>query len=249
MKPIVLPLSMSNIFLIPCRGRYLQVDTGYEHDYPAYRRELARVGISVEDIRYLVLTHHHDDHAGFLNELTRDTSVTVIAHEQAAALLQSGKNDKARGGGYVNGFIKFAAGLKMHFDPRWTLTFPPFTLRKSDILLSGDDDQVLRRFEVTGQILYTPGHSIDHISVVLDNGDVFCGDAAANFLLWAGTKYCAVFMTDMEQAYRSWQKILDAGARMIYPAHGRPFPASKLRRNKGRLTTGALATFFEQEQP
>lgn len=244
MKPIVVPLSMSSVFLIPCRGGYLQVDTGYQHDYPVYRRNLARTGIAVEDIRYLMLTHHHDDHAGFLKELTHDTSITVIAHEQACALLKSGKNDKAHGGGYVNGFIKLVAGLKMRFEPRWTLTFPPFTLRENDVLLAGDNNEILRQLGVAGQILYTPGHTIDHISIVLDSGDVFCGDAAASFLLWAGTSYCTVFMTDMDHAYRSWQRMLDAGAQTIYPAHGRPFPADKLRQNMGRIQTSALAKFF-----
>jgi glyoxylase-like metal-dependent hydrolase (beta-lactamase superfamily II) len=244
MKPIVLRLSMSSIFLYPFEGGYFQVDTGYEHDYPIYRRKLARAGIAVENIRYLVLTHHHDDHAGFLTELTRDTSVTIIAHEQALALLKSGKNDKTRGGGYVNGFIKFVATLKMRLSPHWTLTFPSFTLRENDILLAGDDNQILRRLGIAGQILYTPGHCIDHLSIVLDTGDVFCGDAAANFLLWAGTRYCTVFMTEMGEAYHSWQKMLNAGAQVIYPAHGQPFAADKLRQNMGRIKTGALAKFF-----
>jgi glyoxylase-like metal-dependent hydrolase (beta-lactamase superfamily II) len=244
MKPIFLPLSMSSIFLIPCQGGYLQVDTGYEHDYPIYRRNLARLGIALENIQYLVLTHHHDDHAGFLNELTRDTSITIIAHEQVGTLLKSGKNDKTRGGGYINGFIKLVADLKMRLDPHWTLTFPSFTLRENDILLSGDDNQLLRQLGIAGEILYTPGHCVDHISIVLDNGEAFCGDSAANFLLWAGTRYCTVFMTDMDEAYRSWQKMLNAGAQVIYPSHGQPFPAGKLHQNMGRIKTEALAKFF-----
>ncbi|HEX2998526.1 MAG TPA: MBL fold metallo-hydrolase [Anaerolineales bacterium] len=244
MKPTSISLSMSNVFLIPCAEGYLQVDTGYEHDYPLYRRNLSKAGIALKNIRYLVLTHHHDDHVGFLNELTRDTDIIIIAHEQAKTLLKTGKNDKTRGGGYVNGFIKFVAGIKMRLDPHWTLAFPPFALREKDILLAGDDPQVLRRLGVAGQILYTPGHCIDHLALVLDNGDVFCGDAAASFLLWAGTRYCTVFMTDMDQAYRSWQKMLDAGARTIHPSHGQPFPADKLRRNMGRIQTTALAKFF-----
>lgn len=244
MKPISLPLSMSNVFLLPCQGGYLQVDAGYEHDYPIYRRNLAKAGIALESIRYLVLTHHHDDHAGFLNEMTRDAEITILAHEQARALLKTGKNDKTRGGGYVNSFIKFVAGIKMRLDPRWTLTFPPFTLREKDILLPDDDNQVLRQLGVSGQVLYTPGHCIDHIVVVLDSGEVFCGDAAANFLLWAGTCYYPVFMTNMDEAYRSWQKMLDAGAQTIYPAHGKPFPAEKLRQNMFGIKNENLAAFF-----
>ncbi len=244
MNPITIPLSMSSVFLLPCQGGYLQVDAGYEHDYSIYRKNLSKAGVALENVRYLALTHHHDDHAGFLNELARDAAITIIAHEQAEALLKTGKNDRTRGGGYINGFIKLVAGIKMRFDPRWTLTFPPFTLREQDILLNGDDDQVLRGLGLPGRVLYTPGHCVDHIAIVLDQGDAFCGDAAASFLLWAGTHYCTVFMTDMETAYHSWQKMLDAGAQTIYPAHGRPFPADRLRQNMGRIQTKALAKFF-----
>ena len=244
MKPVIIPLSMSSIYLLPCQDGYLQVDSGYEHDYPAYRKVLSGAGIALEKIRYLALTHHHDDHAGFLNVLTRDANVTILAHEQAEPLLKTGQNDKSRGGGYVNGFVKRIAGLKMRLDPRWTLTFPPFALREHDIRLAGDDNQVLRRLGIAGQILYTPGHCIDHISILLDSGEAFCGDAAANFLVWAGTCYCTVFMTDMDEAYCSWQKMLAAGAQVIYPAHGRPFPAGKLRQNMGQIKTEALAKFF-----
>jgi glyoxylase-like metal-dependent hydrolase (beta-lactamase superfamily II) len=244
MKPTAIPLSMSSVFLLPCQGGYLQVDTGYEHDYPVYRKNLAKAGIALESIHYLALTHHHDDHAGFLNELTRDAEITIIAHEQAKALLKTGKNDKTRGGGYVNGLIKLVAGIKMRFDPHWTLTFSPFALREKDILLSGDDNQVLRRLGVAGQVLYAPGHCIDHIAIVLDSGEAFCGDAAANFLQWAGTRYCTVFMTNMDEAYCSWQKMLDAGAHTVYPSHGRPFSAEKLRQNMGRIKNADLAAFF-----
>jgi glyoxylase-like metal-dependent hydrolase (beta-lactamase superfamily II) len=132
----------------------------------------------------------------------------------------------------------------MRFDPRWTLTFPPFMLREKDILLAGDDSRLLHQLEIAGQILYTPGHCIDHLAVVLETGEAFCGDAAANFLLWAGTRYCTVFMTDMNEAYHSWKKILNAGAQIIYPAHGRPFSADELRRNMGCLRNEALAVFF-----
>ena len=244
MKPIIIPLSMSSVYLLPCQDGYLQVDAGYEHDYPIYRKYLSKTGIALESVRYLVLTHHHDDHSGFLNNLTRDTAITIIAHKQAEALLKTGMNDKTRGGGYVNGLIKLGAGIKMRLDPRWSLTFPPFTLREQDILLTGDDDQVLRDLGLAGRVLYTPGHCVDHIAIVLDSGEAFCGDAAASFLLWAGTRYCTVFMTDMDVAYGSWKKMLEAGAQTVYPAHGRPFSAEKLRQNLGRIQTKALARFF-----
>jgi glyoxylase-like metal-dependent hydrolase (beta-lactamase superfamily II) len=243
-NPIILPLGISNVYLIRCEGGYLQVDTGYESNYRGYKKVLSLVGVKLHEIRYLFLTHHHDDHAGFLNELTSETDLTIICHEKARSLLFNGKNDKTSGGGYINGMIKILAGIKMRFDPRWTLTFPPFTLREKDILISAGDDQLLRKIGIEGRILTTPGHCVDHIAIVLDNGDAFCGDAASSFLLPFGTRYATLFMTNMEDAYRSWQKMLDARAQVIYPSHGKPFSAEKLRQNMGKYKTKDLVRFF-----
>lgn len=244
MKPLAIPLGVSTVYLIPCHAGFLQVDTAYPQDYAAYRRQLKKKRIDPWEIKYLFLTHHHDDHAGFLNELTRDTPLRIIAHQEAAHLLKSGKNDVNRGGGYVTALVKFLAGLKMRLDPRWTLTFPPFNLRETDILLEGDDNHILRELGLPAKVVHTPGHCIDHLSIVLDSGETFCGDAAGSFLLWAGTKYCTVFMTDMDEAYRSWKKMLNAGALTIYPSHGRPFPSSRLGQFMGRLQTDQLVRFF-----
>jgi glyoxylase-like metal-dependent hydrolase (beta-lactamase superfamily II) len=235
---------MTAVYLLRLSNGYLQIDTGYTRDYPTYRSSLSKLGIAADDIKVLVLTHHHDDHAGFLNDLTRDTPLTIIAHEQAKALLMTGKNDKSRGGGYVNPFVKFIADVKMRLDSEWTLTFPPFEMRPNDILIGADDNSILRQLGVSGKLLYTPGHCIDHLALVLDTGEVFCGDAAASFPLFAGIQYCPVFMTDMEEAYRSWQKILEAGGRMIYPSHGKPFQASKLCEHMGKIRTQDLVKFF-----
>ncbi len=242
--PIAIKLSQSTVYLLPCRNGYLQVDTGYEWDYPGYVRQLDRRGIDLDEIKYLLLTHHHDDHAGFLNELAEVTPVRIIAHKEAPALLSSGANDKSRGGGYVTQLIKIGAGMKARLNPKWSLTFPPFRLRKEDILLADDDDQLLRELGIAGKLLYTPGHCVDHLALVLDGGEAFCGDAAASLLLWAGTKYCTVFMTNMEEVYESWKKMLKSGARVIYPAHGRPFPAKHLEKNIGRIHNDQLVKFF-----
>ncbi len=240
----LLKVNMTSIYLLPCDGGYLQIDTGYEKDYDLYRKKLSKTGIPIEKIRYIFLTHHHDDHAGFLNQLTRDTNAVVIMHERSVDLLASGQNDKSRGGGYVNNYVKLLAGLKMRLDPHWTLSFPPYQIRPMDITVNERDEQLLRRFGISGKILYTPGHCIDHISLILDSGEAFCGDAAANMLRWAGTKYCTVFMTDMKKAYSSWDRIVEAGATHILPSHGRAFSATKLQQYRGQIKNQDLASFF-----
>lgn len=236
MSIIAFPLSATTVYLLPCHDGYLQIDTGYPWDYPRYRRLLSRQGIGIQEVRRLLLTHHHDDHAGFLNDLARDVAeLTIITHDQGRDLLRGGRNDRSRGGGYVSRRIAFLAGLRQRIDRRWTLTFPPFELRAGDVTVCEDAPSLLRDVGIDGVIVTTPGHCVDHLAVVLDTGEAFCGDAAARMMLWAGTRYCTVFNTDMDQVYESWQKLLASGAKTIYPAHGTPFPASRLRVNMGRI--------------
>jgi glyoxylase-like metal-dependent hydrolase (beta-lactamase superfamily II) len=124
--------------------------------HPRYRRVLAQAGVALQDVHYLLLTHHHDDHVGFGGDLARDTELTIIAHEKAKPLPRTGVNDKGHGGGYVNRRVKLLASVKMRLDPRWTLTFPPFELRPHDILVRGDDPALLRSLGIAGSILATP---------------------------------------------------------------------------------------------
>ena len=46
---------------------YVLIDTGYAENYPVFRKRLEKTGTSLKEIKYIFLTHAHDDHAGFLN--------------------------------------------------------------------------------------------------------------------------------------------------------------------------------------
>jgi hydroxyacylglutathione hydrolase len=107
-------------------------------------------------------------------------------------------------------------------------------LRDADILAG--DGVTLRDIGIPldGRILETPGHTVDSISILMEDGSCFAGDAAANFFQFAGTKYCVIFVCNLEQYYQSWQKIIAAGALRIFPAHGRPFGVEKLKKNLGK---------------
>ena len=49
--------------------------------------------INPEEVRYLFLTHAHDDHAGFLEEwMTKHPHTQVIAHQKALDGLRRGQN-------------------------------------------------------------------------------------------------------------------------------------------------------------
>ncbi|MBP2656254.1 MAG: hypothetical protein H6Q73_3823 [Firmicutes bacterium] len=72
------------------------------------------------------------------------------------------------------------------------------------------------------------------ITILFDDGDALVGDAAANMLQFAGTKYCVIGLNDLDEYYRSWQKVIACNAQRIFPAHGNPFSVEKLRENIGK---------------
>lgn len=234
---ISLSVGPTNCYLLAAEGGYLLIDTGYEWEYRTFRDRLAAAGVGVDEIEYLLLTHHHDDHVGFANELL--DGVTVIAHESADELLRAGENDRS-GGGLLNRRVYYLAKLRSWVTPEWDLTFPPVALRDDDLLVDGDDDRILRERGVDGTILHTPGHTPDSISVLLDDGTLFCGDAAMSRPLWAGIRYHTIFITDLDRYYESWRTIIESGAETIYPAHGEPFDVERLRENLGAYSDDAL---------
>ena len=155
--------------------------------------------------------------------------------DKAEPILRSGLHAVAGKGGYVTRRMRFLAGLKAAFDKGWTHSFPPYVRRASDIAITGPARLADLGLGLGGAILPTPGHTVDSISLVTDDGDCYCGDAAANFFRFAGTKKCVIYVGDIEEYYRSWDRLLEAGARTMFPAHGKPFPAAELRRLRGRI--------------
>jgi len=208
------------------------IDTAYDWEWEAFCRELENAGVGFGDLEHLILTHHHDDHAGLLNHLVaRNPSIKIVMSAHAKDPLAQGKNDWTRGGGCVSRRIYALMKLKRMTDKKWTQTFPPYISREGDILTSQEASLRGLGMGLDGKIVETPGHSPDCISLALPDGDCLVGDAAANMLQFAGTKYCVMFLEDLEEYYRSWTRILEAGAKQIFPAHGRPFSADELRRH------------------
>jgi len=218
-------LGWTRCFLLKCTGGYLLIDTDYEKYYALFEKKLARLGIATSDIKYLLLTHHHDDHAGFAAELVRRTGCKVIAHRNAVSALEEGKNEDA---GIKPANRRIQIVMTFYMQVHKEFNFPPVRLAERDILIEGDNDSFLKGIGIDGVILHTPGHSRDSISVLLSDGSAFVGDAAMNFLRWTDMGHRPIVIEDINTVYESWRKLRERGARVIYPAHGRPFSAAKL---------------------
>jgi len=242
MRIFDIKLSVTTDYLIKTDSKqYILVDTGYEYDWELFRNRLKTCSIDLMNISYVILTHHHDDHCGFLHLLLKENPrITVVMSEQCSELITVGRNDFTHGGGYINRRIKFLLKfkllyvsilLKKHIKSSTNLTFKPYPYRNHDILIYEDTRLKDIGIDIEGSLIFTPGHTVDSISLLLDNGQCLVGDAAAHMLTFAGTKNCVIFINDLEQYYRSWELIIDKGAQEILPAHGNRFSISLLKQN------------------
>jgi glyoxylase-like metal-dependent hydrolase (beta-lactamase superfamily II) len=244
-KIVPVALDMSTAYLVPIDDGYLLVDTGYENDYTRFLESLQKKGIRTNMIRYVFLTHHHDDHAGFLNQLTRENqSVRIILHEKAVPLLLTGANNINNGGGIVNPVIFGLFRLKQVLSPEWTLTFPAFTVRPQDYILSANNMILPDELAMDFSVFETPGHTTDSISLLYKKDYLFCGDMASHFLNWAGASHLTLFNEDVANVYASWRKVLAAGAKIVVPSHGKAFDAKSLEDNLDHYRQKDLVKFF-----
>lgn len=246
MNIIPLKLSLTNCFLVKTGDHYILVDTGDKADWELFCKRLKEAGAGFSQISHIILTHHDDDHSGLLNQIIKENSnIRVVMSHFAKELLEKGKNDFTHGKRLTTKRIKLLWPLQLNrliimmatgknIDKNSNGKFPPYYARKVDQLITNETRLKDIGISLDGRIIETPGHTIDSITILFDDGDALVGDAAANMLQFAGTKNCVVMLDDFDEYYRSWQKIIDCNARRIFPAHGNPFPVAKLRKNMGK---------------
>lgn len=220
-----------NTYVYHTPSGYVMIDTGYEHSITSVEKKLRRNGISLSEIRYVFLTHAHDDHAGFLNELLyKNTDLKVIMSNEAMQTLKRGQNSFDGGCSTLLAwlFCKFMA-LFGKAEHRFPCIEDKFDNRFIEI---GDTNKAEIEELLQGKILFTPGHTKDSISLKIDD-IIFCGDAAMNgFPSW---KRLIIWIENTKQFETSWEKLLNEEVDLIYPAHGNAFNKMDLRKYKSEI--------------
>ncbi len=92
-----------------------------------------------------------------------------------------------------------------------------------------DEEFSLTEYGIPGKIIYTPGHSRGSVSILLESGDAFVGDLAMSGFPLRFTPGLPILADDITEVRRSWEVLLDKGAKTVYPAHGKPFSADIIR--------------------
>ena len=212
-----------NTYLISFADGFILIDTGYESDWPHFLKMLAGQHIKMQEIKYVFLTHAHDDHAGFLNNVLEHTDAKVILHPKAIDGLRKGQNS-FEGGCSSRLAYTFCQLLALfgHGDHR----YPPIRETFLSRLVPIDSD-AFHALDFPFRIIETPGHTADHISLLADD-ILFCGDAAMNN--FPSRNRVIIWIEDLRQFRQSWDTILNAAPVMLYPAHGKPFPTADLKK-------------------
>ena len=210
----------------------IAIDTGYP-DGAAKFIERFKGKWPLSELKYLFLTHHHDDHAGFLAELLDATDAKVVVHPLAVDLLAAGKSNEPPGAGYSSFPASLFNRVKKDFS------FPPTVVGNRGILVHDEKDQVFEQMGLPVHILFLPGHTSDSIGLFLtETGELFCGDAAMNAII--SIKRHTIWIEDAVAFGRSWDTMLACNPRVIYPSHGKPFKPQDLVRYRHYLDGRSL---------
>jgi len=196
------------------------IDGGDPHRLKNFKKGIAEASISPEEVRLILLTHGHWDHIGSAQDIKDLTGAKTLIHKRDMHFLEDNKTSQPPG---LTSWGKILIGLMKLASP--FIKPPTFEV---DIVV-GDDDISLAEYGIPGKVIHTPGHSWGSVSVLLEGGEVFVGDLAMNTLPMRLSPGLPIFGDDIQLVKESWRKLLAVGAKTVYPAHGKPFPADVMR--------------------
>lgn len=81
------------VFLITAPTGDVLIDGGVPGDASLIEANIRTLGIALHDIKWILNSHAHSDHAGDIARLARDTGAQVIANAADAPLLERGGHD------------------------------------------------------------------------------------------------------------------------------------------------------------
>lgn len=166
----------------------LLIDTDYAGTLPAFYKALKQNGLAVRDIQYVLATHYHPDHMGLIGELTRQGVRHLVIDVQKHAL-------------HASDYI---------FE-RDHLPFVPLDEAAAIVISCAESRAFLSRLGVAGEIIPTPSHSPDSVSLVLDDGDCIVGDLEP-------LEYLDAY-EDNAPLKADWSRIRSFQPKRIYFAH------------------------------
>ncbi|HLG54398.1 MAG TPA: MBL fold metallo-hydrolase [Vicinamibacterales bacterium] len=183
----------TNFWVISAGRSRVLVDLGWPGTIGTMRANLGRMDIALSEINYGLATHYHADHAGAAQDL-KNAGVPLLMLDVQ---------------------VPFVQLMKRYIKPQDHFT--EIAMQGNVVIPVAESRALLHRVGIAGEILHTPGHSEDSVSLLLDDGPAFTGDLTDP--RWVGAE-------DPDVVRASWQLLKDRGATQVYAGHGpiRPLP-------------------------
>lgn len=178
------------------------IDTGMPGNAEKILSQILKIGISMEKIKYIILTHSDIDHMGSVADLKNITGAKVAIHENEAPYLLGEKNKKRKG------IIGLIFGILFKFIKNQNIA-PDIILKEGDFIGG------LR-------VVSSPGHTVGSISLynagtVLFSGDAIITDRHSNI-----KGFNTIATADLFEAAKTISKIKHLEFEVLLPGHGKP---------------------------
>lgn len=175
----------TNCYYIVGKNASLLIDTDWAGTLPAFYKKIKE--LNIKNIDYLLITHYHPDHMGIAQDIIEMGAKLLLVDIQKEYIHSSD--------------IIFQKDKNIQFKP----------INTEPVIISCEESRkFLKDLGIDGEIIYTPGHSDDSISLILDNGSAFVGDLY-------NLNSAAAF--NDEKINNSWNKILSHNISKIYYGH------------------------------
>ena len=192
MKILNLICKRTNCYLLESSCGWIMIDTDFPGTLYRLMNLLNQHNIKISDIKYLIVTHFHPDHAGIAQDL-KNLGIRLILHECQVAFVDN-----------LNNFYK--KNIQFNFTD---------ILPEGNIVISSKESRdFLKSMGIEGEIIQTPGHTDDSISLIIDGCCAFTGDLPEFSLMEAYND---------QTIKNSWKLIKDYKITKIFPGHGNPY--------------------------
>ncbi len=175
LRPDPLDIDYINAYLIVGEEDRILVETGPRNGVEKLIEQMKEIGIILEEIKAIVVTHIHLDHAGAAGFLTEKCRCPVYVHPRGLKhLREPSKLNEAAKKVIPKGFEAFGAAVPV----------------KSEYLRDSKDGSKILLKEGFIEIVHTPGHASHHQTPILkvEGGVVvFPGDGLGDFNPVKGT--------------------------------------------------------------
>jgi glyoxylase-like metal-dependent hydrolase (beta-lactamase superfamily II) len=218
-------LGKVNAYLIVEENKSILVDAGTgPKDADAIEKALAEVGLAMDDLVLIIVTHVHYDHVGGLKSVKERSGAPVLVHAKEKEILNSGFTPFPRGTLAFSRLLSYLANKAPGGGS--------FASVEADRVFHDELD--LSPFGFNGRVLHTPGHTPGSATVVLEEGVCLVGDTLFHLVPWS---VFPPFAEDESALFTSWKRLLELPVTTYYPGHGRPIDrpllGKTLRRKEG----------------